>query len=221
MKNEFQADEMNNYEKWCEQWREKFLAMDQEKLKTLLPELKEEGGWLTIRHFGRKLGIHKEIGNIRAMEDDEPVTCYEKLNVYTLFGYVTPLAHFKDEWVKFEKLKNTAPFSKAFQQGITDPFSRMFHDHTEELAEAFQKMGGRKIAWSDVGYEFNAFECIPVRFLFWEGNEEFPSQGNLLFDASATDFIHGESIVSIAAVGLDRIAKQAGVSRDASAFPVF
>ena len=104
MKNEFQAEETNNYEKWCEQWREKFLDMDQEKLKILLPELKEEGDWLTICHFGRKLGIHKDIGNIRAMEDDEPVTCYEKLNVYTLFGYVTPLAHFKDEWVKFEKL---------------------------------------------------------------------------------------------------------------------
>ncbi|OUO80160.1 hypothetical protein B5F53_04115 [Blautia sp. An249] len=221
MKNEFQAEETNNYEKWCEQWREKFLDMDQEKLKILLPELKEEGDWLTICHFGRKLGIHKDIGNIRAMEDDEPVTCYEKLNIYTLFGYVTSLAYFKNEWVKFEKLKNTAPFSKAFQQGIIDPFSRMFHEHTRELEEALQKMGGKKITWSDVGYELNAFECIPVRFLFWEGDEEFPSQGNLLFDASATDFIHGESIVTIAAVGLDRIAKQAGVSRDASAFPVF
>lgn len=31
MKNEFQAEETNNYEKWCEQWREKFLDMDQEK----------------------------------------------------------------------------------------------------------------------------------------------------------------------------------------------
>ena len=27
----FQQEETNNYEKWCEQWREKFLNMDQEE----------------------------------------------------------------------------------------------------------------------------------------------------------------------------------------------
>ena len=84
-------EETNNYEKWCEQWRKKFLKMDQEELKRRLPELKEEGNWLTISHFGRRLGVHKENGRIIAMEDHDPVTCYERLNVYTLFGYVSPL----------------------------------------------------------------------------------------------------------------------------------
>ena len=43
MMEEFQMEETNNYEKWCEQWREKFLQIDQEELKKRLPELKEEG----------------------------------------------------------------------------------------------------------------------------------------------------------------------------------
>ena len=150
--------ETNNYEKWCEQWREKFLKMDQGELKKRLPELKEGGEWLTLCHFGRKLGVHKENGKIIAWEDTEPLTCYERLNVYTLFGYVSPQAHYKDDW---------------------------------------------------------------VRFLFWEGDDEFPAQGNVLFDASATDFIHGESIVTIAAIGLNRIAKWAGIPMDRSAFPIF
>ena len=63
--------------------------------------------------------------------------------------------------------------------------------------------------------------CMPVKFLFWEGDDEFQAQGNLLFDASATDFIHVESIVTIAAVGLEKLAKEAGVTLDRSAFPVF
>ena len=53
-------EETNNYEKWCEQWREKFLKMDQ-----------EEGDWLTICHFGRRLGVHKENGKIIAMDDHD------------------------------------------------------------------------------------------------------------------------------------------------------
>ena len=78
MMEEFQMEETNNYEKWCEQWREKFLKMDQEELKKRLLELKEEGDWLTLCHFGRRLGVHKENGKIMAMEDQDPVTCYER-----------------------------------------------------------------------------------------------------------------------------------------------
>lgn len=221
MMEEFQIEETNNYEKWCEQWREKFQKMDQEELKKRLPELKEEDNWLTICHFGRKLGVHKESGKIIAMGDHDPVTCYEKLNVYTLFGYVSPLAHYKNDWVRFDRLKDTSPFSKAFQKGAIEPFSRMFSGHVKELSQACEKLGGRKLPWSDAGYELEAFACIPVRFLFWDGDEEFPAQGNILFDTSATDFIHGESVVTIAAIGLNRIAKLAGVPMDRSTFPIF
>ena len=84
-----------------------------------------------------------------------------------------------------------------------------------------ERKNGKKLPWSDAGYELKAFECIPVRFLFWDGDDEFPAQGNVLFDASATDFIHGESVVTIAAIGLDRIAKFAGVPLDRSTFPIF
>ena len=120
-----------------------------------------------------------------------------------------------------DRLKDTSPFSKAFQEGVTEPFSRMFSGYVKELSQACEKLGGKKLPWSDAGYELKAFDCIPVRFLFWEGDDEFPAQGNVLFDASATDFIHGESVVTIAAIGLDRIVKLAGVPMDRSTFPIF
>ena len=59
-----------------------------------------------------------------------------------------------------------------------------------------------------------------MRFLFWEGDEEFPAQANLLFDRSATDYIHGESIVTLAAAGVHRLAKLAGLPLDRRAFPL-
>ena len=212
---------MNNYEKCCEQWRIKFLELDQISLMKRLPELKDEGEWLTLFHFGRKFGVNKIDGQIIAMEDKEPVLCYEKLNIYTLFGYVSPFAQNVGTWVRFDYLKNAAPFSKAFQEGIIMPFGRTFNGYKEQLEQAFCKLQGHKIPQSDVGYELNAFGCIPLKFLFWEGDDEFKAQGNLLFDAGATDFIHVESIVTIAALGLNKLAKEAGVTLDRSAFSVF
>ena len=56
---------------------------------------------------------------------------------------------------------------------MTEPFSRMFSGHVEELSKTCEKLGGKKLPWSDAGYELKAFECIPVRFLFWDGDDEF------------------------------------------------
>ena len=78
---------MSNYAKLCQSWSEKFLQMDVEGLMKKIPELKEEGEYLTLYLFGRKLGIQKATGEIDAMEDDRAVGNTTKLNVYTLLGY--------------------------------------------------------------------------------------------------------------------------------------
>lgn len=210
----------NNYEKWCEQWRIKFLEMDQPELLKRLPELQVEGQWLTLRHYGRKFGVNRADGKILAMEDDLPVSCTEKLNIYTLFGYVSPDAAPAGKWVKFDQLKDASPFSKAFDAGIIAPFARTFDGHRAALEQACRRLQGRKVAQSDVGFVLDAFDCIGVKFLFWDGDEEFPARGNLLFDESATDFIHVESIVTIATLGLSKLADAAGLPLDPSCFPV-
>ena len=137
--------ENNNYEKWCEEWRKKFLKLNQEELKKKLPELEEEGDWLLIRHFGRKLGVHKEDGTIEALEDQEPLTCYERLNVYTLFGYVSPLAHYKNEWVKFEKLKDTVPFAGLSRKGSSNHFLECLPD----IRKSWQRHAR---SWAEPGF---------------------------------------------------------------------
>lgn len=213
-------DEISNYEKLCDQWREQFLKMDQQQLMQALPELKPEGDYLTLYHFGRKYGIHRLTGQIDPMDGTHTASITVKLNIFTLFGFVSPSAQFKDEWVAFENLKGTSPFAKAFKNGIIQPFAQTFTGHMDKLELAMKAMGGKRLAHSDMGFQVNAFECIPVRFLFWEGDDEFPAQANILFDASATDFIHGESIVSIAMVGLVQLAEEAGLPLDKNAIPL-
>ena len=212
--------ELSNYEKNCRAWQERFRAMDQERLLAAIPGLRREGGDLTLYHFGEKFAVDAATGAIRSLESEEPVSATVRLNIYTLFGYASPLARFQDDWVPFQQLRDTSVFQTAFQNGIVTPFVATFTGHTHQLRRALEAMGGREVPWGDVGYQVEAFACIPVRFLFWEGDEEFPAQANLLFDRSATDYIHGESIVTLAAVGVHRLAKLAGLPLDRRAFPL-
>lgn len=172
-----------------------------------LPEIHVEGEYLTLRYYGRKLGIHRESGCIAALEDGNSVSINSQLTVYTLMWYCKEDARRANEWLPFARLKDAGPFGPAFQRSIIDVFAATFSGKSQELAQTLMEMGGVRLPVGDVGYQLSAFECIPVRFHFWDADDEFPAQANLLFEASATDFIHVESLVTIASEGLWRISE--------------
>lgn len=207
----------SNYEKLCDDWRGRFLEMDRAELRRRLPELREEGEFLTIFHFGKKYGVNVQTGEIAAL-DGGPMSLNIRLNIYTLFGYVKPDAKFQNEWVSFENLRGASPFAAAFRRGELEPFARTFSGHADLLRDACRTLGGVPLAGPDVGWQAGAFDCIPVRFLFWDGDDEFPAQANLLFDTSAVDFIHVESVVTIASVGIGRLIGAAGLNAGGDMF---
>ena len=81
----------------------------------------------------------------------------------------------------------------------------------EELENAFEKLNGVRLPQGDVVYQIDAFACEPMRFYFWDYDDEFEAQANILFDYSATDFNHVESAVSTAEMGVRRLAEVAGL----------
>ncbi len=201
-----QGQNVNNYEKWCQEWQERFLTLDLNILLKKLPELKTEGDYLTLLYFHKKYGIHTKTGEIICFESQKPLTLFSKLNIYTLLWYSKENAALQGEWLPFRSLKDASPFGPAFQKTVTEVFAATFAGHVEELTKACLAMGGQKLSHSDAGFELSAFACIPVRYLFWDTDEEFPAQANILFDRSATDYIHVESLVSIASEGLSLLS---------------
>ena len=201
----------SNYEVLCDMWQEKFRRMDQALLRRRLPELQTQGVFLTLRHFGRLYGVHRETGEIAALEDTRSVTCDQKLNIYTLLGYCQEGAGHSGRWVPFRDVPGAGPFGPAFQKNILEPLAATFAGHTQALQDAAPRLGGLSLKQSDAGCLLYAFDCIPMEFLFWDGDEEFPAQANILFDDRVTEWIHVESTVTLASEGLLRLAEAAGL----------
>ena len=88
----------------------------------------------------------------------------------------------------------------------------------EELENSFEKLNGLRLPLGDVGYKIDAFSCEPMQFYFWDCDDEFEAQANILFDYSATDFNHVESAVSTAEMGVRRLAELAGLPLKGKAF---
>ena len=209
-------EQTSNYEKQSEDWRKRFLTMNQEDICRRLPEVRKSEEKLFVWHYGREFAVDRKDGTIQAISDDRPVDVMPRLNIYTLFWYAGKDAVQTGNWVPFRELRNAFPFTKAFQEGILEPLAETFSGQEELLEKAVKKLRGERI--SEAGFQLPAFSCIPVRLNFWDADDEFPAQANLLFDSSATDFNHVESIVTIATEALYQLAEAAGLTLKGSPF---
>lgn len=172
--------------------------------------------YLSLWHFGRHFAVDRARGSISALSDDQPIPVTPRLNIYTLFWYASPEARILDEWVPFRELRDASPFSSAFQSGILAPLAQTFTGRGERLLTAVRRLRGEQL--SETSFLLPAFACMPTRLNFWDADEEFPAQANLLFDKSATDYIHVESVVTIASEALYQLAEAAGLPLKGSPF---
>ena len=207
----------SNYQKLVEDWEKKLLAMDIKRLEQLIPSLVRRDGCLEIKQFDRLYRVSLETGVITACDGDA-ASENEKLNIYTFFNYIRDDARFRGNWLPFRDLRGANVFDSAFQRGVNNAIAQSFSGHTAELRAALAALGGRDIGVGDAGFEVPSFTEIPLRLLFWDGDDEFPAQANVLFDESSVDFIHVESLVTIASELFSRLLARSGLSRVGSSF---
>ena len=53
--------------------------------------------------------------------------------------------------------------------------------NTEKFADACEKLGGKRISGADAAYELEFLPGLLIRLYLWEGDDEFPASGQILF----------------------------------------
>ena len=81
----------------------------------------------------------------------------------------------------------------------------------EELKKACEDLGGTRLPQGDAGYVLPVFPFLNIAVLFWDGDEEFDPQANMLFDSEITQFMHEEDVVCVAADVVKYLSEAAGL----------
>lgn len=201
---EEKQDYTSNYKKLCVEWRQKFLTWDHQKIyhKLNLPGYYDDH--LEITYFGIPYSIDRNSGIITNMTNpSEENTFSTEMAIYHLFYYSKEHPKQSKIWIPFREVKGAAPFERAFERMILKPFAHNFSGRTKELISAGERLGFQRLTHGDVSFYVEAFTCIPMKFIFWDGDDEFPAQFNILFDKNITDFTHEETVVLLAEEGAD------------------
>lgn len=199
----------SEYEKVCAQWKETFAGLDPLRLVRLL-RLKSDEEYLYVEYFQTPYRLRLSDGSLEKKQGDDwnsELYFNESMAIYHLLYYTKDLPTVSGKWVPSHTVDGVVSRNPGVPDPLLDPFARRYTGRTKELDEACKHAGGQKISQGDVGYEFEAFPRVHLRLVFWDADEDFPAQAQVLVDQKVTDFLHYETVGCVISDLLERLEK--------------
>jgi hypothetical protein len=108
-------------------------------------------------------------------------------------------------WVAYKDIPGGLLYAGVFGRRVTEPLQRRFGMTAESFKETGIKSGGNPVAIGDASFILKAFPYVPLQYVLWEGDEEFPPSVQVLFDASVDHYLTLEDIVVLGQVMTGRL----------------
>jgi Domain of unknown function (DUF3786) len=120
-------------------------------------------------------------------------------------------AEVEGEWVAYQEVPDGKFYLDAFLRRAKIPLVNAFGKQPEKLLSVAREVYGAKpFDHGDLSVVVQAFPRVPVALILWEGDDEFPPEGNLLFDRSISKILSAEDIAWLAGMIIYPIMGMAG-----------
>jgi hypothetical protein len=91
--------------------------------------------------------------------------------------------------IAFQELPEGASYFPTFSKRSIEPLIAHFGQQPHRLIDAAERLGGHEVDYGDMAVTISGFSRVPVTIVLWRGDEEFPARGNILFDATISDYL--------------------------------
>ncbi len=94
-----------------------------------------------------------------------------------------------ERWISFAELPDGRFYAQAFQGYTGIVLQRHFADQIDRLEAAVQQHKGIPFPFADKAYLFWVLPRVPLLLVYWQGDEDFPPNYQILFDASIAHYL--------------------------------
>lgn len=148
---------------------------------------------ITLDYLNRTYRISLPGVEISLPDSGEEVPLKDKILLlhYLIQAKGTAIAN---KSIAYKELPEGVSYFRTFHKRAIKPLVDHFGGQPAKLIEAAKGLGGDKADYGDVAVTINAFKRVPITFVLWRGDEEFPPDGSILFDATVSDYLSIEDI---------------------------
>jgi len=115
------------------------------------------------------------------------------------------------KWVGYKDIPGGLLYASVFERRVANPLAKKFGDAKKMFAQAGLKMGGRSEEIGDTSFILQAFPRVPLQYVLWEGDDEFPPNVQLLLDSSVDHYLSLEDVVVLGQLATGRLIHQSQV----------
>jgi len=96
--------------------------------------------------------------------------------------------------ITYRQIKSGSVYFPTFEKRSTIPFTNYFSKNSESLVKAAELINGKKCDLGDISVLIPAFPKVPLYYVIYFGDDEFPPSGSILFDESIENILSAEDI---------------------------
>jgi len=96
--------------------------------------------------------------------------------------------------IGFAQVPGGASYLAPFRGRVIGSLVRMFDADETAAADAFRKIGGIEKKFATRCFVVRVFPRIDIKVIYWKGDEEMPSEGQIVFDKSIAERLPAEDI---------------------------
>ncbi len=115
----------------------------------------------------------------------------------------------REEKIPYEDVPGCRSYLAVFERRTVRPLITAFGFNRDAFREAGHALGATEEAYGDASLTVKAFPMVPITFILWEGDEEFPPSVKILFDPSIHTYLPLEDITVVSKLAVVRILKAA------------
>jgi hypothetical protein len=112
-------------------------------------------------------------------------------------------------WIGFRELPDGMFYVQAFQGYSGGRLVRELDGGVEAFRRAAERLGGEPLEMGNAGYTFTVLPRIHLALVYWEGDEEFPSQARVLFEDTASHYLPTDGLAILGSQLVGKILKAA------------
>lgn len=155
------------------------------------------GSRIVLPFFQKRVNITYPEGQVEYADGEAKLSLQEQGLIlhYLLGARDIPLTHTP---ITFREIPSGEFYYQPFLKRAQVPLVQTFGANHELFRQAGSKLGGIDAKMGDLSLTFRPFPKIPLTFILWREDDEFPPEGNILFDASVKHHLSGEDIAFLA-----------------------
>jgi hypothetical protein len=153
------------------------------------------GGVMTLNFLNKAVTIAWPGPDFLWKESGEGIPVQQEILLLHYLHGALNAQEVSGKWIAYQEVPDGRFYLDAFLRRAKGPMVGVFGNQPEVFAKlATEVYDARPFDQGDVSVVVQALPKIPVALILWKGDEEFPPEGNLLFDESISRILSAEDI---------------------------